>query len=143
MVNRYAFTMIELIFAIVIIAISVISLPMITQVTTNSSALNLEADEAIFAAYVKALEITDENFSSVSSTTIASVAEGGASGSLQGLKFEQNYIADVTTPATFGSSANDANIKKVALTVCAKDQNTTAGCRDNPVTVLYTFKFNF
>jgi prepilin-type N-terminal cleavage/methylation domain-containing protein len=143
MVRRYGFTMIELIFAIVIIAISVMSLPMMTQVTTSSSITNLESDEAIFAAYVKALEATDENFSAVSSTTIDAVAQDDANGSLQGLKFEQNYVVDVTTNGSFGSNTNDANIKKVAVYICDKTQTTTAGCKNNPVTVLYTYKFNF
>lgn len=47
--RRFAFTMIELIFAIVIIAISVMSLPMITQATSNSIDKNL-VQEAMFAA---------------------------------------------------------------------------------------------
>jgi prepilin-type N-terminal cleavage/methylation domain-containing protein len=46
---RYAFTMIELIFAIVIIAISVMSLPMVTQVTARAIENNL-AQEAVFSA---------------------------------------------------------------------------------------------
>ena len=46
---RYAFTLIELIFAIVIIAISVISLPMMSQVTAKSMENSL-AQEAIFTA---------------------------------------------------------------------------------------------
>lgn len=47
--NRLAFTMIELIFAIVIIAISVISLPMMTQVSSSAMEDNL-VQEAIFAS---------------------------------------------------------------------------------------------
>ena len=49
MYHRSAFTMIELIFAIVIIAITVISLPMMLQVTSKGMKNNL-AQEAIFAA---------------------------------------------------------------------------------------------
>ncbi len=49
MLNRYAFTMIELIFAIVIIAISVLSLPMMTQVNARGVENSL-VQEAIFAA---------------------------------------------------------------------------------------------
>ena len=49
MVRRYAFTMIELIFAIVIIAISVLSLPMLSQVISSNIERNL-VQEAIFAA---------------------------------------------------------------------------------------------
>jgi len=48
-VVRYAFTLIELIFAIVIIAISVISLPMVNQVITSSMENSL-TQEAIFAS---------------------------------------------------------------------------------------------
>lgn len=47
--HKSAFTMIELIFAIVIIGISVISLPMMTQATGRSMENSL-AQEAIFAA---------------------------------------------------------------------------------------------
>lgn len=47
--NRFAFTMIELIFAIVVIAISVVSLPMMTQVTSSAIEDNL-VQEAIFAS---------------------------------------------------------------------------------------------
>ena len=47
--NKTAFTMIELIFAIVIIAISVLSLPMMTQITSKGIE-NSFAQEAIFLA---------------------------------------------------------------------------------------------
>ncbi|MDQ7044159.1 MAG: prepilin-type N-terminal cleavage/methylation domain-containing protein [Sulfurimonas sp.] len=47
--KKYAFTMIELIFAIVIIAISVISLPMMIQTSGDSIEKNI-LQEAIFAA---------------------------------------------------------------------------------------------
>ncbi|WP_455757719.1 prepilin-type N-terminal cleavage/methylation domain-containing protein [Sulfurimonas sp.] len=64
MVARYAFTMIELIFAIVIIGISVISLPMISQVTSQSVEGNL-VQEAIFAASTELNQVVsyhwDEN----------------------------------------------------------------------------------
>lgn len=47
--QRFAFTMIELIFAIVIIAISIMSLPMMTQVTSSAMEKSL-VQEAIFAS---------------------------------------------------------------------------------------------
>ncbi|MBU1659353.1 hypothetical protein KKG72_09920 [bacterium] len=47
--SRYAFSMIELIFAIVIIAITVMSLPMMSQITAKGVDQNL-LQEAIFAA---------------------------------------------------------------------------------------------
>ncbi|QOY55009.1 type II secretion system protein [Candidatus Sulfurimonas marisnigri] len=48
-IKRFAFTMIELIFAIVIIGIAVLSLPMMTQVTSRGIESNI-LQEAIFAA---------------------------------------------------------------------------------------------
>lgn len=62
--NRLAFTMIELIFAIVIIAIAVISLPIMTQVTSEGMKKNL-AQEGIFTAIAEIIMATtytwDEN----------------------------------------------------------------------------------
>ena len=62
--KRFAFTMIELIFAIVIIAISVMSLPMVTQVTQRGIESNI-VQEAIFAASSELMGATagywDEN----------------------------------------------------------------------------------
>lgn len=52
MVGRYAFTMIELIFAIVIIGITVVSLPMMNQAISKGIDSNLQ-QEAIFAAATK------------------------------------------------------------------------------------------
>jgi len=63
-VKRAAFTFIELIFAIVVIAISVMSLPMMIQVLSNNMDKNL-VQEAIFAAATELNEATtthwDEN----------------------------------------------------------------------------------
>ena len=57
MVKRAAFTFIELIFAIVIIAISVVSLPMMNQAITKGIDANL-VQEAIFAAATELNEVT-------------------------------------------------------------------------------------
>jgi len=63
-VVRSAFTLIELIFAIVIIAISVISLPMMTQTVSRGTDANI-LQEAIFAAATELNEVVtahwDEN----------------------------------------------------------------------------------
>lgn len=56
MVKKYAFTIIELIFAIVIISIAVISLPMMMQTQTKAIEGNL-IQEAIFASSAKLNEI--------------------------------------------------------------------------------------
>ena len=62
--QRFAFTMIELIFAIVIIAITVLSLPMITRISSQGIESNID-QEAIFAASAEILGATagywDEN----------------------------------------------------------------------------------
>ncbi|MCD6172181.1 MAG: type II secretion system protein [Sulfurimonas sp.] len=55
--KRFAFTMIELIFAIVIIAISVVSLPMMTQATQKGIESNI-LQEAIFAASAELMGAT-------------------------------------------------------------------------------------
>jgi len=62
--NRFAFTLIELIFAIVIISIAVISLPMMVQITSKGIEESL-VQEAIFAASAELMGATsgywDEN----------------------------------------------------------------------------------
>jgi len=60
-VARDAFTLIELIFAIVIIAISVVSLPMMTRVTADGLEANL-VQEAIFAASATLIDATTYNW---------------------------------------------------------------------------------
>ncbi len=64
MVKRAGFTFIELIFAIVIIAITAMSLPMMSQILSNNMEKNL-VQEAIFAAAAELSDITtlhwDEN----------------------------------------------------------------------------------
>ncbi len=64
MVSKPAFTLIELIFAIVIIAISVVSLPMMNQAVSKGIDANL-VQEAIFAAATELNEVVsaswDEN----------------------------------------------------------------------------------
>jgi len=135
MMKKNAFTMIELVFAIVIIAIGVISLPMMTQVTTQTTANNLQYDEAIFEAYVKAVEATDEPFASVSAKAKAPVLDANASGSLAGLKFRHKYDIAVNTPVSFDPGvAATSDIKKVTVTIY--DEN------DNILTRVYTYKFN-
>jgi prepilin-type N-terminal cleavage/methylation domain-containing protein len=56
-VRRYAFTIIELIFAIVIIAIAVVSLPIMTNATQKGVKQNI-LQEAIFAASAQLMGIT-------------------------------------------------------------------------------------
>ncbi|MDQ7059829.1 MAG: type II secretion system protein [Sulfurimonas sp.] len=78
MVRHSAFTMIELIFAIVIIAISVLSLPMMSQITSKNIEGSL-VQEAIFAASAELNQIIsfswDEN-SMDTNTFLSRVAWG-------------------------------------------------------------------
>lgn len=79
MVRRSAFTLIELLFAIIIIGISVISLPMMNQVIEKGISANI-VQEAIFAASTKLNEATaahwDENsFEANETTTLARVID--------------------------------------------------------------------
>lgn len=60
-VKKAAFTLIELIFAIVIIAITVVSLPMMTQATSKGIDANL-VQEAIFGAAAKLNEAVTANW---------------------------------------------------------------------------------
>ena len=55
--TKHAFTMIELIFAVVIIAIVVMSLPMVTQVT-NKNIENSLVQEALFASSAELIDAT-------------------------------------------------------------------------------------
>jgi len=55
-VIRTAFTMIELLFAIVIISISVVSIPVMTQITARGVEENIK-QEAIFAASAKVMQV--------------------------------------------------------------------------------------
>ena len=136
MVKRYAFSMIELIFAIVIVAITVMSLAMMRDVTSTSTINSINVDEASFEAYLKAIEATDETFDNVNSdTTKRSIIGSGNAETLEGLKNDNKYDISVSTPATFGLDANSNDIKKVTITIYDKN--------DNEITKLYTYKFNF
>lgn len=71
MVKKYAFTLIELIFAIVIIGITVISLPMMNQAISKGIDANL-LQEAIFAAATELNEVTTTQWDEASIDTNAS-----------------------------------------------------------------------
>jgi prepilin-type N-terminal cleavage/methylation domain-containing protein len=80
-VKKAAFTLIELIFAIVIIGISVISLPMMNQVISKSIENNI-VQEAIFAAATQLNEVVtahwDDNVMETTSTSnLAKVIDTG------------------------------------------------------------------
>ena len=133
MVKRVAFSMIELVFAIVVIAVTVLSLPMMTDVTSSSSADTMKEDEAIFEAYVKALDVTDGNYSTLAAENDTALVIGG--GSAQGFKFS-NFKADVAISQGTGFGSLDVGDNNISLvTVSVKDGNDV-------VVKLYTYDFN-
>lgn len=117
MVRRSAFTMIELIFAIVIIAISVLSLPMINQVVAKNMEGSI-AQEAIFAASAELNQVVsyywDEN-SMEGAATLSRVAwdsDCNSSTKLRPGHINQPYhrrCTDATTGPTtsFGLEVSD------------------------------------
>lgn len=125
MVSRYAFTMIELIFAIVVISITVISLPMMTQATSKSIEGNL-VQEAIFASSAKLNEVMtykwDENSTpqdSIYSQVIwTSINDCNQTTKLRSGHIDQqlhrkcldNNFSIIKPTATLGLEANDNNI---------------------------------
>lgn len=134
MVKRYAFTMIELIFAIVVIAIVVLSLPMMTDIISNSSADTMKNEEAIFAAYVKAIEVTDGNYSSLAPETDSDVRVGSGIATAQGLKYDLKADVVITPGSGFGTlDVGDNNISLVTISI--KDS-------DGVAVRLYTYDFN-
>ena len=132
MVKRSAFSMIELIFAIVVIAVTVLSLPMMTGVTASSNADIMKAEEAVFEAYVKILEVTSGKYDTLSNETNATLVSG--SGSVQGLKYP--FVADVTITSGNGFGGldtGDANISLVSVGIKDKDE---------VVAKMYAYDFN-
>ncbi len=114
---RRAFTLIELIFAIVIIAISVISLPMMTQVTSSGVAGNLETQEAIFKAIVLTKSAVGENsFAAVDNIVQTTQKDVSSDIGLVNYKFNQKYTLEVTPNATFNGETS-ADIKKVTTKI--------------------------
>ncbi len=127
MVRRYAFTMIELIFAIVVISIAVISLPMMIQTSTKGIENNL-VQEAIFASSAKLNEIIsypwDEN-SIPNGSTFSEVIWTNANDCNSSTKLRPGHIMEQqhrrcldsnfsviqpTAAAALGMEANDNNV---------------------------------
>jgi len=114
---KHAFTLIELIFAIVIIGISFMSVPMMIQATSTGVSKNLEVQEAIFKAIVITKSAVGEN----SFVSVDDVIQGTKIALTDGVglsdyKYTQKYTLSVTTPATFnGETSND--YKKITTSV--------------------------
>ncbi|MEA2072664.1 MAG: prepilin-type N-terminal cleavage/methylation domain-containing protein [Campylobacterota bacterium] len=129
-----AFTLIELIFAIVIIAISVISLPTMTDATSSGVAKNVEVQEAIFKAIVMTKSAVGENsfsnIDSVAQTTSTLITDGGG---LSDYKFDQKYTLTVIQGTFNGETSTD--IKKVTTQIFTEDDELLAS--------FSAYKFNY
>ena len=132
--SHKGFTLIELIFAIVIIAISVMSLPTMTEVTSSGVAQNVEVQEAIFKAIVKTKSAVGENsfanIDSVAQTTKDSISDGVG---LSDYKFSHKYTLKVTQ-GTFNSETN-ADIKKITTEIFSEEDKLLAS--------FSAYKFNY
>ncbi len=132
---KKAFTLIELIFAIVIIAIAVVSLPTMVQVTSSGVAKNLETQEAIFKAIVLTKSAIGENsfanIDSVAQTTKSNISDEVG---LYDYKFNQKYTLTIDTNASFNGETS-IDIKKVTTTIF--DVN------DEKVASISAYKFNY
>ena len=127
---RSAFTLIELIFAIVVIAITVVSLPMMSQVTATGIDENI-VQEAIFAAATELNEATthhwdessfDDNASNIYSRVVTT-ALGGAKGCNAVTRLRPGHInqelhrrctEDNTTVSNATADANISSFNDVA-----------------------------
>ena len=114
---KHAFTLIELIFAIVIIGISFMSVPMMIQATSTGVSKNLEVQEAIFKAIVITKSAVGEN----SFVSVDDVIQGTKTALTGGVglfdyKFTQKYTLSVTTPATFNGETS-ADYKKITTSI--------------------------
>lgn len=165
MVNKSAFTLIELVFAIVIIAISVISLPMMNQAIAKGVDSNL-VQEAIFAASAKLNESVsahwDENsMEPTELNTLARVIDLGGcenNSSLSTVRERPGHInqplhrrcldSNATTPddnANTTALVDDLNDMAVTYANLTTDQLTTqAGYKKQyTLTVTITRPANF
>lgn len=138
MVIRTAFTMIELLFAIVIIAFSVLAIPMISQVTSKGLESTIEAQEAIFKAVVmtKYETMKNYNFDNLENAKQATLTPiQTAAGSLEGYKFQHSYTLGVDSSSTFGEdTVSNNDIKKVTTVIY--DEN------NKKLVQLIAYKFN-
>ena len=127
--------MIELIFAIVIIAITVVSMPMMTQVTSAGANKNLELQEAIYKAVVLTnIAIGENTFTTIDSVVQTTKTTIATTVGLLEYKFNQTYTLEITSPATFnGETSND--IKKITTKIYDVDNQL--------VTSLSAYKFNY
>jgi len=106
---------------------------MITQVTSDNSADTMKIEEAVFEAYVKALEVTDAPFADLAEESNVDATNGGVSA--LGFKESTKATVSLTSPSSFGTGvASDNGIKKVTV-----DIEDSGG---NLLVRLYAYDFN-
>lgn len=139
--GRFAFTMIELIFAIVVISIAVITLPMMAQITSKGVEDNI-AQEAIFAASAELMGATSYywDLNSMYDNNVSRLERvidiGGASCNADRLRpghvnqpYHRRCLDDSTiTPANL-SSATFPNLNNLVDRALFENE-ATAGSRD-------------
>lgn len=113
--QKSAFTMIELIFAIVIIGITVISLPMMTQATSKGMENNL-AQEAIFLASAELNQALSYKWNGNSQENVGELSK--------------------IVSAGLGAECNSTTRPGLVHRMCLNDQNVTA----NLVTLAYPYE---
>lgn len=117
---KAAFSMLELIFAIVMIGISVLALPMVNQVTTEGIVHSIDAQEGLYKAIVMTKYETMKNHTyttlDTAKVTTATPIQTGSSASdgLQGYKYDHSYTMDVTN-SSFGGTTT--GVKKVTTNI--------------------------
>jgi len=132
---RHAFTLIELLFAIVVIATAVLSLPMMTEVASLGVASNLETQEAVRkATLLTKTAITESDFATIDAMAQIMPTDIAETTGLQNYKFHQQYSLSIQTGATFGTKSS-SDIKKITTKVYSKSGKLLA--------TLVAYKFNY
>lgn len=134
MVKRAAFTMIELIFAIVVVAIGVLSLPMISEVNSQTAGDTMKVDEAVFEAYSAALDMFTQRFDKLEDNNNAD-ANIRESTNADSFKFATKVVIDVQKNVPFEGAISDPDIALVTVEVT--DSQT-----QEVITRMYTYNFN-
>lgn len=122
---KQAFTMIELVFAIVVIAIAVLAMPQMMQATSSGLTSNLETQEAIFKAVVLTkTAIGENNFNSIDNVEqVAHAAISNVAVGLTEYKFKHYYTLQVDDGQTFNGQAV---AKRITTTIFRADGTTVA-----------------
>ena len=132
---KRAFTLIELIFAIVIIGISFMAVPMMIQATSTGVAKNLETQEAIFKAIViTKTAVGENNFTNVDTLIKATPTVLTDGVGISDYKFPQKYTLSVTNPATFNGETS-SDYKKITTNIYNKSDELLAS--------FSAYKFNY